>query len=220
MYIESYKNLIVWQKAMELVKKTYKIMEKLPKLTVMIKKLKDKKQLNAKRLTLNAKNGFTMIELLVAMSLFVIVISLVSGVFVRALRSQRQIVGLIAANSNAALALEQMMREMRTLKLTDSNGNPSPPEVSDSGEEISFINAKDEPVTYKLDTDEKGIGFLSRNNERLTAENVSVRKLNFILSATSPFPPRITIAVQLSPTNIGLENSFINLQTTVSARTF
>lgn len=151
-----------------------------------------------------------MIELLVAMSLFVVVISLVSGVFVRALRAQRNIVGLIAANSNAALALEQMMREMRTGR--------------DFGvltaEEINFTNAKAEPVIYRLDIDDKGIGFLSRNNERLTAENVVVKKLNFILLDVPPAPPKITIIFQLSPANSVFENSFVNLQTTISARTF
>jgi len=151
-----------------------------------------------------------MIELLVAMSLFVVVIALVSGVFVRALRSQRNIVGLIAANSNAALVLEQMMREMRTGVDFDA---PVP-------EEINFISAKDESVTYRLEADAQGIGFLARNEDRLTAENVNVRKLNFILLGDPAFPPRITIIFQLSPANNALKDYLVNLQTTVSARTF
>lgn len=164
-------------------------------------------KLRATRYEPRANRGFTMVELLVAMSLFVVVISLVSGIFVRALRSQRNIVALIAANSNAALALEQIMREMRTG--TDFN---APVE-----EEIDFTNAKDEPVVYKLET-ENGIRFLTRNNERLTAENVNVRKLNFILLEDPAFPPRITIILQLSPTSGALSDYLVSLQTTVSAR--
>ena len=60
------------------------------------------------------KKGFTMIELLVAMGLFVVVMGIASTVFVQSLRAQRSIVALMAANDNASLSLEQMMREIRT----------------------------------------------------------------------------------------------------------
>ena len=60
-----------------------------------------------------AVSGFTLVELLVAIGVFSILISVAVGTFARALRTQRQTAALIAANSNASLVLEQMAREIR-----------------------------------------------------------------------------------------------------------
>ena len=53
-------------------------------------------------------------ELLVAVALFSILMSIAAGGFVRALRSEREVSAMMAAESNVNLALEQMAREMRT----------------------------------------------------------------------------------------------------------
>ncbi len=57
--------------------------------------------------------GFTMIELLVGMSVFVIIIAITSGIFITSMRSNRTSVALISANSDAQLTLEQMARIVR-----------------------------------------------------------------------------------------------------------
>ena len=62
----------------------------------------------------NSRSAFTLVEMLVAIALFSVVVSIAVGGFTRALRTQRQVIALIAANSNMSLALEQMAREMRT----------------------------------------------------------------------------------------------------------
>lgn len=156
--------------------------------------------------------GFTTMELLVAMSLFVILISIVSGVFVSSLRTQRATVALIAANSNASLALEQMSREMRTGR-----------DFSQSGQEITFTNAKGELVTYRWDSDsaaiERGI---NDNFKKITADNVQIRNLVFRIFTGSPedaYPPRITIILQGGAANIPFSENTVNLETTISART-
>ena len=90
------------------------------------------------------RHGFTIIELLIAMGLFAILISVVSGIFVRSLRAQRVTVALIAANNNASLAIEQMAREIRTGQ-----------SFSAVIDQLRFINAKGETVTYRWnDTDQ------------------------------------------------------------------
>ncbi|MFA5083928.1 MAG: type II secretion system protein [Candidatus Paceibacterota bacterium] len=161
---------------------------------------------------LKLKNGFTIIELLVAMSLFIVFIVIASGSFVRALRTQRAIVSLIAANDNASLAIEQMAREIRT----GSN-------FSLSGNDLIFVNAKNIQVTYKLDATtntiergELGIAFKS-----ITATNMKINSLSFHLlgqSAGDGYPPRITITLNASPIIPTIQNISTNFQTTVSAR--
>lgn len=163
---------------------------------------------------LNSKNGFTIVELIVSMSLFVILFSITTGVFVQSLRTQRATVALIAANSNASLAIEQMAREMRTGKNFSQT----------SQQEIDFTNAKGEAVIYKLDSSfpvieksaDGGITF-----KKITADNVLVKNLNFLLftgSPADPYPPRITIIIQAGTNALQVSGVSINLQTTVSAR--
>ncbi len=60
------------------------------------------------------RKGFTIVELLVAIALFSILVTIGVGGFVNALHTQRQVAGLLAAESNASVTLEQMAREIRT----------------------------------------------------------------------------------------------------------
>ncbi len=153
-----------------------------------------------------------MVELLVAMSLFVIFVVIASGSFVRALRTQRAIVSLIAANDNASLSIEQMAREIRT----SSN-------FSLSGQDLTFNNAYKVQVTYRLNNSanviERGEGGI--NFKPITATNVKINVLNFYLRgqlAGDGYPPRITISLNISPNIPTIQNISTNFQTTVSAR--
>lgn len=151
------------------------------------------------------REGFTMIELLVAMGLFSIVVSIASATFVQSLRAQRQIVALMAANDNAGLALEQIVREIRTGK-----------EFSTVGTSLSFINYLNESVTYNLNGQA-----IERNNKPITASSVKVHYLNFALfgeDVDDGKSTRVTIALGISAPGL-LEEFITNLQTTVSART-
>ncbi|MBI2075117.1 MAG: prepilin-type N-terminal cleavage/methylation domain-containing protein, partial [Candidatus Harrisonbacteria bacterium] len=65
------------------------------------------------RIIRDYSKGFTIVELLVAVGLFLIVLAIASGAFVQALRSQRATLRLMAANDAASSALEQMTREIR-----------------------------------------------------------------------------------------------------------
>lgn len=70
------------------------------------------------------RKGFTLVELLVSIAIFSILVTIGVGGFVHALHTQREIAGLISAQSNASVALEQMAREIRTGYLfCDSPGN-------------------------------------------------------------------------------------------------
>ncbi len=153
-----------------------------------------------------SKRGFTMIELLVAISLFVVVVSVASGVFIKSLRTQRQIVSLMAANDNASLALEQMIREIRTGRSFSTNGS-----------QLSFTNYLEEPVTYELD-----LGSIKKNGKSITASNVNVSYFNISLlgeGLNDGRSTRVTIGLGVSAKGSSLESFVTNLQTTVSVRT-
>ena len=59
------------------------------------------------------RKGFTLIELMVAVSLFAIIVGIAVGGFANALHTQHEVTLLLAVQSNATLAFEQMAREIR-----------------------------------------------------------------------------------------------------------
>lgn len=184
---------------------------------------------------IKSERGFTLIELLVAMSLFVVFIAIASGGFIRALRTQRAIVALMAVNDNASLTLEQMSREMRTGYNFCTKDQPV---ISISSEafpdcanldknELMFVNVSNDVVFYKWDG--KAIfritsdSFLNKTSEKITGDNVLVRSFNIKLMGNEKgdgYPPRITISMSVSPrSDISyLNDIYTNVQSTISSR--
>lgn len=172
--------------------------------------------LGSRKGALAARKGFTLVELLVAIALFSIAISIAVGGFVRALRTQRQLVALISANSNASLAIEQMAREIRT------GTNFSCPNCGTSHDALSFKNASGENVTYALSDGNNGVLTRSVGGKAgvMTAENVRIDHLTFILLNDPSFPPRITISLGVGATSADLQGTITNIETSISARAF
>ena len=148
--------------------------------------------------------GFTIIELMVAVGLFLIVVSIAAAVFVQSLRSQKQVVALMAANDNASLTLEQMTREIRLAS-----------QFTSTCTRLSFTNYFGEAVSYELNNDA-----IERNGRPLTAANVKVHYLCFSLlgeTVGDGLATRVTIRLGVSARG-GLEDFLTRLQTTVSSR--
>jgi len=167
------------------------------------------------------KSGFTIVELLVAMSLFLILVAVATGTFVQALRTQRTITELTAANDNATQTIEQIAREIRT-----GFG------FMDSTEDLlKFTNYHNESVSYKLevsdrvlcDQKEGKVGCIVRSTDDgniwspITAPEVKVERLRFVISGkelTDDFPTRVTLVLTVA----GPKEIKVNLETTVSSR--
>lgn len=177
---------------------------------------------------LSFQSAFTIIELLVATALFVVIVAIASGSFVSALRTQRAMVALMAANDNVSLAIEQMAREIRTGTEFCININNS---CSDS--KLVFTNYKGKQTIYQLGTKtisrvflQKGvkIGILQKGNQQITADNVDVQNLKFIVSGNKTNDDqatRVTIVIKVAVPQkgfIGVRGAFTNLQTTISVR--
>lgn len=188
-------------------------------------------------------SGFTLVELLVAIALFSILVSLAAGGFVRALRSEREVSAMMSSESNIGIALEEMTREMRTGYLfchDPGSGSPSlvcaclPPVLGPNGTEIwtcsniEFYNANGEKVDYILPA---STGILERSDDAenggaltaLMSGNVSTKYLSFTIFGnleTDYWNPRITIAVSVEPNDNTVSWPTANLETTVSARSF
>ena len=172
------------------------------------------KSLNSKSYSLSPDSGFTMIELVVSLGIFVVLVTIAAGGFVQALRAQRQVGALIAANSSVSLTIEQLTREIRT-GVDFSLLAP---------DELTFTNARLEDVTYRLNVDvieRRAIDSAGNDSgfQPITADNVSVKYLGFVfLDDPVNYPPRITISLGISPTESDVKEVILKLQTTASAR--
>lgn len=157
------------------------------------------------------KSGFTIIELLVAMSIFVILTTIVAGAFIQSLRSERRLVALMSVSNNVGLTLEQITREIRTGY-----------KFSSGGANLSFSSAAGN-ISYSLvgNKIQRSIG--GGGAQDVTADNVSVTSLNFIVSREGQAamnyctPWRVTIVMTVSAAP-AVANSSITLQTTASSR--
>jgi len=163
--------------------------------------------------------GFTMIELLVTMTLFLIIIGAVSAIFIQSMKTQRLTLALIAVNDDASLALEQMTREIRT----GFNFCPVGGADSCSPSKLVFENSAGEDIIYDL---KNGALVKSVNGilKPITSGDVKISRLAFIVSgqaASDNERPFVTIAMTVGSRNPALEKAGIStsLQTSVSSRT-
>ncbi len=154
--------------------------------------------------------AFTMVEMLVALSLFVITLTIAGGSLVKGLRLQKEIGGIVSVNDNISQTIEQMAREIRT-------GHDF---SSSSSDNLQFVNAYGEQVIYQLNNsviEKKESG----KTYPITADNVVVNNLKFILKGEKSgdgLPPRITIIIDVSPKVSHLKNLKSVYQTTISCR--
>ncbi|MDO8585017.1 MAG: prepilin-type N-terminal cleavage/methylation domain-containing protein [bacterium] len=155
--------------------------------------------------------GFTIVELLIAVGLFLIVLSIISGAFIEALRTERATLRLMAANDTASFALEQMARDIRVG--TDfSLVGPS---------ELHFNDRVGTEAVYRLNAGRvekrSGAGAFTP----ITANTALVTTLHFALAGelnTDSLQPRVTIAMSVGATGRDIAGVTTAVQTTVTPR--
>lgn len=167
------------------------------------------------------RHGFVLIELIIAIGVFLVITTIAVGGFARALRTIRQNAALVAASGNTSLAMEQMAREMRTGYDFCTNG-----QICSLPGSLSFKNAKGDTVEYSLNNEMiqrlcSGICDGDPGAWPITPSNVAIRELAFITFGTEPgdtYQPRVTFTIGVTAKERGLEESMVTLQTTVSSR--
>ncbi len=151
--------------------------------------------------------GFTIIELLVAMGLFVILTAIAVASFTQALRSERRLTAMMSVDANASIALEQMAREMRTGYIFSQPGGP---------QSLSFISSQQNGVSvaYAL-----GGGAITKDGSPITSGNVRISNLKFLVTQENNCDPwRITIAMTVGQASVSDTSNDVPIQTTVSSR--
>ncbi|MCX6731699.1 MAG: prepilin-type N-terminal cleavage/methylation domain-containing protein [Candidatus Parcubacteria bacterium] len=152
--------------------------------------------------------GFTIIEMVVAVGVFAVVMTVSLAAFLNVSDIQKRAEALRVINDNLNFSLETMMREIRA----GSNYR-----VGSGGTSLTIAGVSGGDITYRSNNGriEKSV---AGNPITLTAPEVNIIKLLFIREPqTGPqYQPRITIIINGSAGEKKVIN--LNLQTTISQR--
>ena len=167
-----------------------------------------------RKIIINQK-GLSLLEVLVAISAFVVVISVVLSIFVSGIGSQRKTIAQQNVQDNAMFLLNFMAKEIRMGAVT----NYSPPSSLTINRTDSLGNTYD--VTYVFDGTnlQRSTNPLQTVNGPINSDNVSVSG-RFYVSGITPGDnqqPRVTIVIRVETTgNKAEQKAVAELQTTLS----
>jgi len=155
--------------------------------------------------------GLTLIELLVAMAIFIVVITVVFGLFSSAIKGQRRVIAMQNIQENARFILEFMAKEIRMSKINSSSGTSNSLNITRS-DGVDVVYTISDGKIIRDDLNSRGIA--------ISAEEVVVTG-NFYIEGVGGdnLQPKVTIAIKVQ--GVGArpeEQAFINVQTTLSQR--
>lgn len=173
--------------------------------------------------------GYTLIEMMVAIAVFIIVVSIAVGAYVNSLRSQRAALFLMAVNDNVSLTIEQMTREMRVgadITMVPPAGPSDPPRINFVDQSGRYISYRHEGNAVERSACAPGQCPQPLEWLPMTSELVRVTSLEFDIRPGNPpyggspdfTPTRITIALTVEADHPMLRANPITLQTTITVR--
>lgn len=187
--------------------------------------------------------GFTLVEILVGMTVFLIVIGAVLGLFVLGIQQQRRSLATQVLLNQTSYALEFMSRSLRMANkelsaptcLSQNGLNYEIPlgyQIGgpNLGTGIKFINVLETDVNYKcqefyLDSGSKQLYYKRGGDPALplTSNKLEITSLKFNLIGqdqppTDNLQPRVTISMEIKSTGITQGPPVLKIQTTISQR--
>jgi type II secretory pathway pseudopilin PulG len=167
------------------------------------------------------RKGFSLIEALVAASLFMIIIVIVSGLYIRVLGLQRRASGAARVQENALFVVETVAREVRISTIDNPVSDCSSGSDPVPGSTITITPAHiGAPVVYRLTN-----GIVEREEagevREITSPEVFFDDLTFIVncSAGDDEQSRVTLVMTVRNNSLRPQNQTpMTLQTTVVSR--
>lgn len=171
--------------------------------------------------------AFSLIELIVAVSLFVAIILSSTSIFKMVIDSQRNALASQNVQESIKYFLEVTGKEIR---MAQKNENVCPgigaEEIFVVGQEsgadtLSFRNYYDECVKYSLVVDGDSQRFrVTRNTDSgyISPAKINLDNLKFILTTTDNGQPMITLSIKAHALGTAISNSEMTLQTSITSR--
>ncbi|MBU4350785.1 prepilin-type N-terminal cleavage/methylation domain-containing protein [Patescibacteria group bacterium] len=176
---------------------------------------------------MNFKNkGFTLIELMVAMTLFVVIVGAIGTIFITSLQSQRRSIAFQNVFNQTSYLMEYMSRSLRMAKtetaaLTCLSAENKNYELTRSNKGIKFINSQNVCQEFYFDTVSKRLKEAKGGAQEqfLTSENSQVTAFNIAVVDGAGLQPKITFLISIKRIGSKAElNSPMEFQTTLSQR--
>ncbi len=170
------------------------------------------------------QKGFTLVELLVSMTIFSLIITSVSGSITSILQAQRKLLSLQELSEQASYAEEYMSRTIRmAAKDVDGAciGSRENYQITRGGEGIKFLNYDNECQEFYLFNNQL---WENKNGEdtELTSNALKIEVFNINLLGefqTDSIQPRVTLFLKIKGTGPGPEEQAeMQIQTTLSQR--
>lgn len=168
------------------------------------------------------KKGFTLIELMTAITIFTVVMTVSMGSIIGIFDANRKSRSLKTVMNNLNLAVESMAKEMRFGKNfhCGSGSVTIPQNCSSGGTLMSFLSSDDVQVTYKfsgqvIEKEAAGGGFAA-----VTAPDTIIDDMTFYTlgaGTTDTLQPKIIIIIK-SHSGTGKSRTDFTLETLVSQR--
>ena len=177
-------------------------------------KFSESQILNSK---LYSRNGFTLVEMLVALGIFSLVISVAVGAFVGSSGSQKKIIELYDTQREASYLMETVSRELRMATAIADN------QEDNDDSEIEFTNYETILIKYcKSDTDGTCAGsglYFARDGEAINSSSITIEELTFYTSKDfTGIQPVVTVVMKVRST--GKYNTEITLQNSIAMRLY
>lgn len=175
----------------------------------------------------NKTKGFTLIELMTAVSVFAVVMVISMGAILGVFDANRKSESLKTVMDNLNFAVDSMSREMRFGKNYHcGSGTLTVPQncSTGGGTQVSFLSSGNEQIVYRLTgtqiekSVDGGLTYIS-----VTAPEIQIESLTFYVLGASPAPantlqPKVLIKIKGSAGSKIKTKSDFALQTLVSQR--
>lgn len=167
--------------------------------------------------------GLTLIEIMVASSMFIIVMLIISGSIVSVFSSNQKSNNLRSVMDNLNLTLESMTRTIRFSKDYNCGSySPNAPHDCSGGSSNFTVTFGSSQVSYSLSGGRimRSVGGV---NTYITSTDVNITSLRFIVEGSDPndnIQPRVVIMIKGTAGGTGTKSSTFSLQTTISQRQF
>jgi len=147
--------------------------------------------------------GFTLLELMVALAIFIVVSTIAVSIFLMSVKNQRQAFLVQNLQDNARYMIERFSKEVRMANLQSGS----------SDTRLKIKNQDGELVQYEF----KDSDFERDNNKPLNGEQVDVSGSFFIVDSSSQ-QFRVTVKMVLTPA--GATQPQVRVQNTVTSRQY
>lgn len=196
---------------------------------------KQKKPIIQKARSRKLLAGFTLVELLISVSIFSLAIVVTIGALLNLTDANEKSQAILTAMDNLNAGVEQMARILREGDTYNCGGtliSSGESDCTNGANSISFLDQSGQRTVYRYQEID-GVGRLMRDKETptetttfpITAPEINITELTFFVLGSSPsdnLQPRVLILIDGETVITGLkadEQSSFTLQTTVSQRT-